>query len=66
MANNLVTEAEKRISKMLAELERQMDGVVESIEIRDIEITTCSDDRPQWQRRVLIEMKRLPGTRWDG
>lgn len=60
-----ITEAEKEISKVLARLEADTGMILDRIEVRDTEVTTIGDDRPQWLRRVAIEMKRLPGTRWD-
>lgn len=63
--NKLITAAEKEISKVLAKLEVDADMVLDRLEVRDMEVTTIGDPRPQWLRRVVIEMKRLPGTRWD-
>jgi hypothetical protein len=63
--NKLITAAEKEISKVLAKLEADTGMVLDRLEVRDTEVTTIGDPRPQWLRRVMIEMKRLPGTRWD-
>jgi hypothetical protein len=63
--NKLITEAEMKISKVLAKLEADTGTVLERIEVRDTEVTTVGDRRPQWLRRVFIEMKPLPGTRWE-
>lgn len=62
---NLIAAAEKEISKVLAKLEADTGMVFEHLEVRDTEVTTLGDPRPQWLRRVVVEMKRLPGTRWD-
>jgi hypothetical protein len=61
----LIDAAEKEIAKILAKLETETDRVVGSIGVKDIEVTTYSDSRPQWHRRVFVEMKRRPGTRWS-
>lgn len=63
--NKLITAAEKEISKVLAKLEADTGMVLDNLKVRDMEVTTIDDPRPQWLRRVAIEMKRLPGTRWD-
>ena len=63
--DRLISTAEGEIAKILAKLEADTGTVLDMIEVRDIEITTMGDDREQWLRRVIIEMKRLPGTRWN-
>jgi hypothetical protein len=55
---------EKEISRLLAKLEADTDMVVDRLELQDTETTAIGDTRPQLLRRVVIEMKRLPGTRW--
>lgn len=62
---SIIAAAEKEIARVLAKLESDTGMVLETIDVRDIEVTTLGDDRPQWLRRVAIEMKRLPGTRWS-
>lgn len=62
--NKLITEAEQEISKVLAKLEVETGMVLDRLDVRDTEVTTYGDPRPQWLRHVAIEMKRLPGTRW--
>jgi hypothetical protein len=61
----LITGAEKEIATVLARLEVDTAMVVEEISLRDVEVTTFSDTRPQYIKSVAIEMLRLPGTRWD-
>lgn len=63
--NNLITAAEKEISKVLAKLEADTGMVLDMLEVRDTEVTRMGDQRPQLLRRVVLDMKRLPGTRWD-
>lgn len=62
--NKIITAAENKIATILAQLEAETGMLLESIQVRDLEVTTYKDQRPQWLRRVVIEMKRLPGTRW--
>lgn len=61
----LTVNAEKQISIILAKLEEQTGSIVDRIELRDTEITSIRDDRPKWQRSLIIELKRLPGTCWN-
>lgn len=63
--NILIDIAEKEIAKILAQLEADTDMVLDMINVKDIEVTTFGDARPQWLRRVVVEMKRRPGTRWS-
>lgn len=61
----MVVEAEKKIARVLAELETNTGMVVDYLELNDIDVTTVGDDRPQLIRSLNIKMKRLPGTKWD-
>lgn len=63
--DKLISAAEKEIAKVLEKLETDTGMILDQIEVKDIEITTYGDDRPQWLRRVALQMKRLPGTRWS-
>lgn len=56
--------AEATIAATLRRLEQDSDCVVETIEIHDLEVTRVNDDRRQLQRRIRIELRRLPGQRW--
>jgi hypothetical protein len=56
--------AESQIKEILKQLESDTDSLIESIEVTDIEITGMGDDRKQLQRRVLIELRRNPGSHW--
>lgn len=60
-----IAEATQQINDILRSLEVSTGSVVESIELRDIEVTTVGDLERQWLRSVAIEMKRLPGTKWS-
>lgn len=59
-----VTTATQQINDILRELEVSTGSVVESIELRDIDVTTVDSGEQQLVRSVAIEMKRLPGTKW--
>lgn len=63
--NTLIAATEKEISSILAKLETDTGMVLDRLDILDTEVTTLGDPRPQWLRRVRIDMKRLPGTMWS-
>jgi len=58
-----VAVATQRINDTLRDLEAATGSVVESIELRDLDVTTV-DGGPEILRSVQIEMKRFPGTKW--
>jgi len=60
----LVTRAEKAISEVLKNLELETGEVVRSVSIVDVEVTQLDDDRQIFARRVVIDMHRVPGSRW--
>lgn len=60
-----VAEAQKAIARILAKLEADTGSVVREIKLQDIDVTAIGDDRKKLQRCVLLDMERLPGTRWD-
>ena len=62
--SNLIVKAEKEISLILKKLEKDTVSLVESVSVQDIEITTFSDIEPEYQRQVLIEIRRSPGSNW--
>jgi len=61
----LIIEAEGKIAAILKQLEINMDMLLEGIDVQDIDITQMSDSRIQLQRRVVISMRRTPGSNWD-
>jgi aspartokinase-like uncharacterized kinase len=63
--DGLITTAEKDIAKILAKLEEDTGAIVAQVEVRDMEVTCVDDQRPQWLRSVMINMRRVPGTRWS-
>jgi len=56
--------AEYEIAKILQQLEKDEDRIVDAVEIKDVEITKIGDARPQYLRRVLITTHRIPGSNW--
>ncbi len=64
ITQELIQRAEKDITKILATLEADTNMVLETITVNDTDVTQMGDDRQQLMRRVMIEMKRLPGSRW--
>ena len=60
-----ITIIEQSIARILSDMEKTTGQLVDSLELVDIDVTTASDDRPQILRTVRIELKRLPGTKWD-
>lgn len=59
-----ISEAERKIAAILAQLETEGGVVVRSIRLDTIETTTFGDDRKQFQQLVDIEVERLPGNNW--
>lgn len=59
-----LAQAEAEIARVLAALEKDTDSLIESIELFDTEVTTLNDDRQQLQRRVVIKLRRNPGSNW--
>jgi hypothetical protein len=62
---NPITKAEGEINRILAKLEQETNSVVERVEMEDIEVTGLHSERKELQRRVRIDMARLPGTNWN-
>jgi hypothetical protein len=63
--NKMIAAAEHEIANVLRTLETDTGMVLDTIDVTNIEVTVMTDDRPQWLRRLNIEMKRLPETKWD-
>lgn len=57
-------EAKSQINQILCQLEVATGSVVESIDLRDIDVTTVDGGGVELTRSVQIELKRLPGTKW--
>lgn len=65
MSDDAIKAAERAIAAILAELERVTGSYVDSVDITNIEVTQMEDTRPQVIRSVSIDVRRLPGTRWE-
>lgn len=61
---NKLSQAERDIAKILQQLELDIDCVVDTVTLKDIDITNIDSDRTVLSRRVLIETHRLPGANW--
>lgn len=63
--SNLISQAQKQIAGILANLEKEADVIVKSIEFDDVDVTCGGDDRPKLRRKIFIECERLPGHGWE-
>lgn len=59
-----IEDAESEIARILKILEYKTDSLVRRVNVENNDITTCGDRRPQWSRRVVIELDPRPGTQW--
>jgi len=66
MTGNVISIAEDKIASILADLERQTEGYVRSVEIDDIETTDAESARPRLIRKVFVKLDPKPGTSWSG
>lgn len=65
-ANQEVRRAtERAISALLARLEGLTGCYVDGMHIHNDDITTIVDMAPRYARRVAIDLRRAPGSRWD-
>lgn len=62
--NMTISKAQRLIAGVLCELENDTGSVVKHIEVIDVETTRFSDSERRLERRVGIELERLPGTNW--
>jgi len=60
-----VVKAEKEINFILANLESETGALVEEINLQSLDITSIGSTKQLLQRSVKIELKPVPGTRWD-
>jgi len=61
----LVDAAQRRIAAMLADLERQTGCYVDGIDVVVIVLTSDRSTAPEILRRVEIDLRRAPGSRWQ-
>lgn len=59
-----ISEAELAIAAILAKLEDATGDWVEAVNVVSVETTTLKDERPQYVRRVQIQLKAKPGSNW--
>lgn len=59
-----ISTAERQIAVILSQLERETGSVVRAIEVTDIEVTKIDSVRREMERRISIDLERLPGTHW--
>jgi hypothetical protein len=62
---DLVTAVEKQIAFLLADLEKRTGCYVDGLSLRDIEVTSVSSPAPEYLRRVEVDLRRQPGSRWQ-
>lgn len=60
-----IEQAERAIGAILAQLERDVDMLVQSVDIVDVEITRFESTRNEFYRRVELKLQRRPGTHWS-
>jgi hypothetical protein len=58
-------EAERAIAKILCDLEVATGALVESIALKDLDVTNVEDKREVWFTKVAVKMKRIPGRSWE-
>lgn len=60
----LISAAQKQITEILSKLEQDTGTLLDRLDVVDIDVTNMGAERRQLMRRVVIEMKPLPGARW--
>lgn len=58
-------DAEREIAAILKRVELDTGALVESIEVRDTDVTTLLDNGVRIRREVHIALRRNPGAGWD-
>ena len=61
----LVEQAERQIATILADLEKRTGCYVENLGVQNIEVTSVSSRAPEFLRRVEVDLRRQPGSRWS-
>jgi hypothetical protein len=61
----LVAAVEKQIAFLLADLEKRTGCYVDGLTIHNIEVTTVSSPAPEYLKRVEVDLRRQPGSRWQ-
>ena len=61
----LVQTVERQIASLLADLEKRTGCYVEGLQVQDIEVTHVASPAPEYIRRVQVDLRRHPGSRWQ-
>lgn len=60
-----IEQSKDAINRILEQLERDSGQLVESVEIRNLNVTKFSDPAVQWLRSIEIELRPMPGAKWQ-
>lgn len=61
----LVAQVERQIAAILADLEKRTGCYVEGLSVHSIEVTSIASRTPEFMRRVEVDLRRQPGSRWQ-
>ena len=61
---DLVQTVERQIAFLLADLEKRTGCYIDGLALQNIEVTTSTSPAPEYLRRVEVDLRRQPGSRW--
>ena len=61
----LVGTVERQIAFLLADLEKRTGCYVDGLAVHNIEVTSVSSLAREYLRRVEVDLRRQPGSRWQ-
>lgn len=61
----LVWDVERKIAMLLSDLEKRTGCYVDGLNVHNIEVTSISSRAPEFMRRVEVDLRRQPGSRWQ-
>lgn len=61
----LVNQVQRQIAALLADLEKRTGCYVEDLKLHNIETTNINSSAPEFMRRVEVDLRRQPGSRWQ-
>ena len=61
----LVDAVQRQIALLLADLEKRTGCYVDGLALHNIEVTTVASKAPEYLRRVEVDLRRQPGSRWQ-
>jgi hypothetical protein len=61
----IVEAVQRQIAFLLADLEKRTGGYVDEIGIHSTEVTKIDDSAPRFLRRVVVDLRRVPGSYWN-